>query len=97
MTTTNASAVETTATTEVRQAVRRVRNLCSEFFTDVRRISPKGLLSFPSLCEEDGADFGFSLEVKPTEYEEVVKQTSALERKYYFSYGVNFMIDVRTL
>jgi len=95
--TTNATAVETTVTTDARQAARQVRNLCSEFYSDVRQISPKGLLSFGSVSDGDGADFGFSLEVRPSEYEDVVRKTSALERQYFFEHGVNFLIDVRTL
>jgi hypothetical protein len=91
------SCASETTTVVAPEAVRQVRNLVSEFFADFRRFSPKGLVTFGDPAESEGADFLFCLEVKPHEYEDVVKATSALERDYYFKYGVNFLIDVHTL
>jgi hypothetical protein len=94
MTTTGVSAQ--TKTVIAPEAVRQVRSLVAEFFSDFRRISPKGFVTFGDPADAEGADFLFRLEVKPDEYEGVVRATSVLERHYYFKYGVNFLIDVHT-
>lgn len=96
MSTTTTSTAATTLQTSVRDAVRQVRDLCRDFVADVRRIN-RGPLMVGDSADSEGADFVFTLEVRPEEYQDVVQKTSALEADYYVNYGINFLVDVRAI
>ena len=85
--------VEASSIDDERKAVGRVSAIYRSFLRDVSGIV-RGV-SRPLLPQDEdcaGADFAFTIEVRQSDYERVVTETSALEARYFSDHGVNFVV-----